>query len=132
MVQGQAGHELERAGDLDRGAVLQHVDPAVRGCVALGVAAIADEHPAVAEGERRQRLQPGSDELNFVTIGRAGGGGPELALAAGTTSAKVRVAARPATAITRLDMTTPDLNEGFACCGLATMAPSPTRLPPCA
>jgi len=71
-VPGQAGHEHERAGDLDRGAVLQHVDPAVGWCRALGVAAVADEHPAVAEGERRRRLQPGSDELDFVTVSRDG------------------------------------------------------------
>src|SRR6185437_5733686 len=35
-VPGQAGHEHERAGDLDRGAVLQYVDPAIRWCRALG------------------------------------------------------------------------------------------------
>jgi alkanesulfonate monooxygenase SsuD/methylene tetrahydromethanopterin reductase-like flavin-dependent oxidoreductase (luciferase family) len=38
-------------------------------------------------------------------------GDPELALAAGATSAKVRAAARLATAITCLDMVTPDLSE---------------------
>ena len=72
VVPGQAGHELERATYLDRGAVLQHVDPAVRWRRALGVATIADEHPAVTESERRRRLQPGRDELNFVTISRDG------------------------------------------------------------
>src|SRR5579862_2109391 len=42
-----------------------------------------------------------------------GGGGPELALAAGAPSATAMVVARPATASTRLDMTTPLIgNEG--------------------
>src|SRR6185437_3830600 len=74
VVPGQAGHELDRTSDLDRGAVLQHVDPAVRRCRALGVATIADKYPAVAEGERRRRLQSGSDELDFVPVSRDGQG----------------------------------------------------------
>src|SRR4029077_18678505 len=41
----------------------------------------------------------------LVETGR--GGGPELALATGPASAKVRVAVRLATAIVRLDMITP-------------------------
>src|SRR5215813_236277 len=53
-----------------------------------------------------------------------GGGGPGLALAADAPSATAMVVARPATTSTRLDMTTPDRNEGRRC-GTPVADPSP-------